>query len=1046
MHWVARKFVANYLTMLMASSVVCSTQAAERRDDTAAAVPTDSYQVEIRGHHSLVQSLNLARAPAKVHAEYLRQMFGYYADPGRAGDLLLGPLQGEFDGRAAWIELIKPHCPIIVKKEYMPGVAAGSVESHSAGDREIDFNIGRVSRLEAAREWAERAAEGIFASITDADSAQLVGPIQGRMTANQALQLILQSTELHGDWSDDGHAMHLWYVYKIKHLADMRVCPWNFGFAEWRPPPSEHVTVAKSRLPTLEELVETPVFVGDRRWIDSTGASSVPELFRFIPQFAFIRPPNYRVSGAQFFEGGRGFGPEYTLVLVNGRRTFGSAAEPITTAFDLNSIPLPAVDRIEITFDQPSVAHGTDAIGGTVNIVLKHDHDDVTADAWAASASGGAKQRRGTLSGGYQWGSVHGGVVIDYFDIEELLGSERERWRDQDFTRYGSSDQRSRFAGPPNVRAIAGNLPGLNSQTAAIVPSENGAVADAGSENRTSLRSFQSVVPANERTTLYGYANADIGKDLFIRTEALLGRRTIRYQLFPTFVPGFVWGANHPENPFKQDVLIETALTGFPIQTYEGQSDLLRGVVEAAGSIEDWSYSVFGLVHQEHSQGGIVNVTDPLAIIRSLSASDDDALHVATHRPGEGVDPSAYMATPRIDRLASSAELFGASFSGPLMTWAGREVATEIGVEHRQEKVRFDPRIGAMSRSVDSAFADLRVPVVENVALSVGMRRDFYSDLDSVTRPTYGITWKLTPKLSIAASASKLFRPPSLYELHRPRLENPTQIFDPLRNELAPVMFIVGGNEDLRPTEGRSANLGIMWQGSNQLRMSTNVWQIEMKNRVSLPMAPALLRATGELAGERVGREDPTRQDQIDGRPGRLISIDARHANFGRARTSGVDISIEKQLNVLMGMFGARLDLTHVFSFDDSNLPVDDAPLYDRAGRLAPEGTVPTDRAVLSVNYSRASWRGTIFARYYSSLDEYVTATGTFTGRKISARPLVDASLSRMFAEKVEVTLGANNVLNDQPPFADGFDDVGYDLSQGDLTGRTVFLKFCASF
>src|SRR4029079_16595804 len=69
----------------------------------------------------------------------------------------------------------------------------------------------------------------------------------------------------------------------------------------------------------------------------------------------------------------RGLGPEATLVLINGRRV---AAYPVgvngTTAFvDLNSIPLSAVDSIEVLKDGASALYGADAVAGVINIKLR---------------------------------------------------------------------------------------------------------------------------------------------------------------------------------------------------------------------------------------------------------------------------------------------------------------------------------------------------------------------------------------------------------------------------------------------------------------------------------------------------------------------------------------------------------------------------------------------------------------------------------------------------------------------------------------------------
>src|SRR5687768_2722545 len=82
----------------------------------------------------------------------------------------------------------------------------------------------------------------------------------------------------------------------------------------------------------------------------------------------------------------RGLGADATLVLVNGRRVAISAfAENITTNFvDINSIPVSAIQRVEVLKDGSSAVYGSDAVAGVVNIILREDFD-----GFELSAGGG---------------------------------------------------------------------------------------------------------------------------------------------------------------------------------------------------------------------------------------------------------------------------------------------------------------------------------------------------------------------------------------------------------------------------------------------------------------------------------------------------------------------------------------------------------------------------------------------------------------------------------------------------------------------------------
>ena len=73
----------------------------------------------------------------------------------------------------------------------------------------------------------------------------------------------------------------------------------------------------------------------------------------------------------------RGLGADATLVLVNGRRVaISSFAESITTNFvDINSIPVSAIERVEVLKDGASAVYGSDAVAGVINIILRKDFE-----------------------------------------------------------------------------------------------------------------------------------------------------------------------------------------------------------------------------------------------------------------------------------------------------------------------------------------------------------------------------------------------------------------------------------------------------------------------------------------------------------------------------------------------------------------------------------------------------------------------------------------------------------------------------------------------
>ncbi len=96
----------------------------------------------------------------------------------------------------------------------------------------------------------------------------------------------------------------------------------------------------------------------------------------------------------------RGQGAASTLILVNGRRV---AAHGLNGGVvDLNSIPMAAIERIEILKDGASAIYGTDAIGGVINFILRKNMQGLEARAFAdITEAGGANITRVQLTGGF---------------------------------------------------------------------------------------------------------------------------------------------------------------------------------------------------------------------------------------------------------------------------------------------------------------------------------------------------------------------------------------------------------------------------------------------------------------------------------------------------------------------------------------------------------------------------------------------------------------------------------------------------------------------
>lgn len=98
----------------------------------------------------------------------------------------------------------------------------------------------------------------------------------------------------------------------------------------------------------------------------------------------------------------RGLGPDQTLVLLNGKRLHSTALVNIngtvgrgSVGTDLNTIPVAAIDRIEVLRDGAAAQYGSDAIAGVINVVLKKNYN-----GWNISGMAGENFTRMPYKGG----------------------------------------------------------------------------------------------------------------------------------------------------------------------------------------------------------------------------------------------------------------------------------------------------------------------------------------------------------------------------------------------------------------------------------------------------------------------------------------------------------------------------------------------------------------------------------------------------------------------------------------------------------------------
>lgn len=274
--------------------------------------------------------------------------------------------------------------------------------------READYALPAQALARSLREVSIRSGTSVIAP-SDLVAGRRAPALRGRYGARQALEVLLQGTGLRVTIVGDALVVSL-----AGATAEGDVASPPQQVAE-----SEPIIVTGTNIRGGEPT--SPLITITRQDIERTGATSVDELMRTIPQntqggvnketFGLPTPdqdPTDHGSGLNL----RGLGQRATLVLVNGRRLAPSSSGSFV---DVSLIPVSAVERVEILTDGASAIYGSDAVGGVVNFILRDHLEGLESSVQAGTTtSGGGDQLLLSQSVGHDWTSGHAMLAYEY--------------------------------------------------------------------------------------------------------------------------------------------------------------------------------------------------------------------------------------------------------------------------------------------------------------------------------------------------------------------------------------------------------------------------------------------------------------------------------------------------------------------------------------------------------------------------------------------------------------------------------------------------------
>ncbi|WP_323844686.1 TonB-dependent receptor plug domain-containing protein [Microbulbifer magnicolonia] len=200
----------------------------------------------------------------------------------------------------------------------------------------------------------------------------------------------------------------------------------------------EEVVVTGTHIKGLDTEGAVQVVQIDRDDIEASGATSPIEILQQLTQTGGGSGTFSTATGGPLSSNTpvgaagvslRGLGASSTLVLVNGRRvSVSSFAKGQESFVDVNSIPLSAIERVEVLPSGAAATYGADAVAGVVNFVLRDDFEGSEITLSHGNSTAGSDEGKYNLN--WVWGRKgersHTMLVADFFTRNALYDRDRD--------------------------------------------------------------------------------------------------------------------------------------------------------------------------------------------------------------------------------------------------------------------------------------------------------------------------------------------------------------------------------------------------------------------------------------------------------------------------------------------------------------------------------------------------------------------------------------------------------------------------------------------
>lgn len=286
------------------------------------------------------------------------------------------------------------------------------------------FDVPADAAVNSIPEFARQAGIQIVAPADQLGGVR-TNAVKGSLDLHAALADLLAGTNIEVA-SDNGSTIMLKVRSKNVEAAS------NSGAAN--PSTIETVIVTGTNIRGATNAA-SPLSSYTKDQIDLSGLGSVNQFIRRLPE-NFNGGASDETVGSLLGGGNavnsvggtgvnlRGLGSDATLVLVDGHRI--APANESGNFVDISMIPLSAIQRLDVLPDGATAVYGSDAVGGVVNFVLRHDFDGAETRArFGATSDGGGQEETFGQTFGHAWADGSALLSYEYDSRAPIFGRDR---------------------------------------------------------------------------------------------------------------------------------------------------------------------------------------------------------------------------------------------------------------------------------------------------------------------------------------------------------------------------------------------------------------------------------------------------------------------------------------------------------------------------------------------------------------------------------------------------------------------------------------------